>query len=201
MKQLQFIFILLSASSAFAQVDSQSISMSFSQVAAVDTSAISSAISYTASACIPIQVGQISFHATGITLSASEITAGFLPEISLFPGPHGMVSLGGEFTGTVSPGFSRNFGLGGSLRLNVEENNVMSGLIVFDIHTLAQLLSAANPDSNDAAGLSPCITSLAINAVYTPLYGAEISHLSGVIHQAAVYVTFNNGKTTVVYFF
>jgi hypothetical protein len=160
--------------------------------------------------CIsPGQPANLLFSVQGAAVNSAVILAGTLPQNSTRPGQYGQVVMGQvqqqNYAGLQLVKQSSS----GTMQLSVGQGTV-SGQIALSPAITAQLAGVSQnqqyPSNNYNSGYNNsgynqqiCITSLAIDAVYsaTPTQGGyyQQQQNSGVINQALVYLTLSSGQT------
>ena len=149
--------------------------------------------------CVPLQ-SALTFSAQGPRISATDLLAGMLPANSRAPGQYGQVVMGG---GVVQ---QQQYGYAGSMMLTKQSSNgtiqlqvtqgAVSGTLQLSPAITNQLMYSTGgiqtqqyPYNNTGYNTSLCVSSLAIDAVYTQGYNGQ-----GYINQALVYLYLSNSQ-------
>ena len=130
----------------------------------------------TTGSCAPL-TGAISFSITGASVSATQILGGTLPSYGTFGSS--VVNSSAAYSNYGSGSLSKN-SYYGSLQLYAAGSNVISGTLILSQATLSSIMSMSGVYNNTTS----CVSSVAVNAVYTTYPYAAII-------QALVYVTVN----------
>jgi hypothetical protein len=150
--------------------------------------------------CVPLQ-SALTFSAQGPRISATDLLAGMLPANSRAPGQYGQVVMGGGVVQQQQYGYAGSMMLtkqsqNGTIQLQVTQGSV-SGTLQLSPTITNQLMMMGGqtqqyPYNTGYNNSSVCVSSLAIDAVYSQGYNGQ-----GYINQALVYLYLSNSQQPV----